>query len=60
MAREGLRTLVVGKKVLSEEQYALFEVSMITLHYRHYHILVMLVVLVSVISVIGNVGSVSV
>ena len=27
MAREGLRTLVVGKKVLSEEQYACFEVS---------------------------------
>ena len=27
MAREGLRTLVVGKKVLSEEQYASFEVS---------------------------------
>ena len=26
MAREGLRTLVVGKKVLSEEQYADFEV----------------------------------
>ena len=26
MAREGLRTLVVGKKVLSEEQYAMFEV----------------------------------
>lgn len=25
MAREGLRTLVVGKKVLSEEQYATFE-----------------------------------
>lgn len=25
MAREGLRTLVVGKKVLSEEQYAIFE-----------------------------------
>ena len=27
MAREGLRTLVVGKKVLSEEQYTVFEVS---------------------------------
>lgn len=27
MAREGLRTLVVGKKVLSEEQYAMFEVT---------------------------------
>ena len=26
MAREGLRTLVVGKKMLSEEQYAMFEV----------------------------------
>ncbi|KAL5466772.1 hypothetical protein EMCRGX_G030921 [Ephydatia muelleri] len=26
MAREGLRTLVVGKKVLSEEQYASFEI----------------------------------
>lgn len=26
MAREGLRTLVVGKKVLSEEQYTTFEV----------------------------------
>ena len=26
MAREGLRTLVVGKKVLAEEQYASFEV----------------------------------
>ena len=25
MAREGLRTLVVGKKVLSEEQYSSFE-----------------------------------
>ena len=25
MAREGLRTLVVGKKVLSEEQYSNFE-----------------------------------
>lgn len=27
MAREGLRTLVVAKKVLSDEQYADFEVS---------------------------------
>lgn len=27
MAREGLRTLVVAKKVLSEDQYADFEVS---------------------------------
>ena len=27
MAREGLRTLVVSKKVLSEEQYQDFEVS---------------------------------
>jgi phospholipid-translocating ATPase len=26
MAREGLRTLVVAKKVLSEEQYSDFEV----------------------------------
>ena len=25
MAREGLRTLVVGKKVLSEEQYVSFD-----------------------------------
>ena len=31
MAREGLRTLVVGKKVLSEEQYASFEVSGVTI-----------------------------
>jgi len=29
MAREGLRTLVVGKKVLTEEQYLDFEVSFI-------------------------------
>jgi hypothetical protein len=27
MAREGLRTLVVSKKVLSEEQYQEFEVN---------------------------------
>ncbi len=27
MAREGLRTLVVGKKILTEEQYASFEVG---------------------------------
>ena len=27
MAREGLRTLVVGKRVLTEEQYVSFEVS---------------------------------
>lgn len=27
MAREGLRTLVVGKKILTEEQYATFETS---------------------------------
>ena len=27
MAREGLRTLVVGKKVLTDEQYITFEVS---------------------------------
>lgn len=28
MAREGLRTLVVGKRILTEEQYADFEVKM--------------------------------
>ena len=29
MAREGLRTLVVAKKVLSDEQYADFEVNIL-------------------------------
>lgn len=29
MAREGLRTLVVAKKALTEEQYAYFEVGLI-------------------------------
>ena len=32
MAREGLRTLVVAKKVLTEEQYQDFEVSFIHIH----------------------------
>lgn len=30
MAREGLRTLVVAKKALTEEQYAYFEVELST------------------------------
>ena len=29
MAREGLRTLVVGKKILTEEQYTSFEVCVL-------------------------------
>lgn len=33
MAREGLRTLVVARKVLSEEQYNDFEVCIVVLKY---------------------------
>jgi hypothetical protein len=33
MAREGLRTLVVAKKILTEEQYMDFEVCVLYTHY---------------------------
>ena len=37
MAREGLRTLVVAKKVLTEEQYQDFEVSFTTVYRKCTH-----------------------
>ena len=33
MAREGLRTLVVAKKVITDEQYTDFDVSLLNLKY---------------------------
>lgn len=44
MAREGLRTLVVGKKVLSEDQLSIFNVSLTTESFEcmciwHYNVL---------------------
>jgi magnesium-transporting ATPase (P-type) len=38
MAREGLRTLVVAKKTLTEEQYTDFEVFVLTNHITSYGI----------------------
>lgn len=37
MAREGLRTLVVGKKVLSEDQLSIFNVSLTTVSFEKVH-----------------------
>lgn len=36
MAREGLRTLVVAKKILTEEQYQEFDVSLEKIYYTNH------------------------